>query len=106
MAKQEPCYTPCAIERGMRLIGGKWKGTILWHLKDEPMRFNELSRCIAGVSKKMLTARLKELEEHGMIERTVLNERPIAVMYDITKRGRSVLGVLEALRDWTEKFED
>lgn len=102
---KKPCYTPCAIERGMRLIGGKWKGTILWHLKDEPLRFNELSRQIAGVSKKMLTARLKELEEHGMVVRTVLNERPIAVIYDITEHGRSALGVLEQLKNWTENYE-
>ena len=46
----DACVEPCAIERGMRIIGGKWTGSILWHLKDEPVRFNDLSRMIAGAS--------------------------------------------------------
>ena len=46
----EPCLEPCPIERGMRLIGGKWKGSILWHLKDGPVRINDLSRQLGGAS--------------------------------------------------------
>ncbi|CAG9000500.1 MAG: hypothetical protein CENE_02495 [Candidatus Celerinatantimonas neptuna] len=46
------CISPCAIERDMRILGSKWKGTILWHLKDGPVRFNELARMISGASKK------------------------------------------------------
>ena len=49
---EEVCTTPCAIERGMRIIGGKWTGSILWHLKDGPVRFNDLARMIGGASKK------------------------------------------------------
>ena len=49
----EPCMEPCSIERGMRVLGGKWKGSILWHLKDDPVRFNDLTRMVGGASKKM-----------------------------------------------------
>ena len=98
----EPCLEPCPIERGMRLIGGKWKGSILWHLKDGPVRFNDLTRQLGGASKKMVNQRLKEMEEMGLLERRVLSTRPIAVAYEITDFGRSALVVLEQLKDWAE----
>lgn len=94
--------TPCAIENGMRIIGGKWKGTILWHLKDGPVRFNELSRMLEGASKKMIVQRLKELVAGGLVTRTVLSTKPFAVCYEITDEGRSTLHILDALKDWAE----
>lgn len=98
----KPCLEPCAIEKGMRLIGGKWTGSILYHLKDEPVRFNDLARMLGGASKKMIDQRLKELEGKGMVIRTVLNERPIAVTYQLTEFGASALGILEQVREWSE----
>ena len=98
----EPCLEPCPIERGMRLLGGKWKGSILWHLKDGPVRFNDLARQLGGASKKMVNQRLKEMEEMGLLERRVLSTRPIAVAYAITDFGRSALDVLDQLRIWAE----
>ena len=99
----EPCLEPCPIERGMRLIGGKWKGSILWHLKDGPVRFNDLVRQLGGASKKMVNQRLKEMEEIGLVERRVLSTRPVAVAYEITDFGRSALDVLDQLRVWSEE---
>ena len=93
----DPCEEPCAIEKGMRVIGGKWKGSILWHMKDGPIRFNDLARQLGGASKKMISQRLKEMEEAGLIQREVLSERPITVNYKITKFGKTALGFLE---DW------
>jgi DNA-binding HxlR family transcriptional regulator len=87
----------------MRIIGGKWKGSILWHLKDGPLRFNELARLLGGASRKMVNARLKEMEEMGMVIRKVLSDRPIAVSYEITDFGRSALTVLDTLKDWAEE---
>lgn len=101
----EACAEPCAIERGMRILGGKWTGSILWHLKDEPVRFNDLARMIGGASKKMISARLKHLEDHGLIHREVLDTRPIAVAYRITDHGRTALGCLDALRQWSEALD-
>ena len=97
------CTEPCAVEKGMRIIGGKWTGSIIYHLKDEPVRFNDLCRMLGGASKKMIDQRLKELEAHGMVKREVLALRPIAVTYQLTDFGRSALSILEDLRVWSEK---
>ena len=99
----DACGAPCPIERGMRILGGKWTGSILWHLKDEPVRFNDLARQLGGASKKMVDQRLKELESQGLVKREVLSTRPIAVAYEITEFGRTALGILEQLKNWTEK---
>ena len=87
------------------MIGGKWKGSILWHLKDGPVRFNDLARQLGGASKKMVNQRLKEMEEIGLVERKVLSTRPIAVAYEITDFGRTALDVLDQLRVWSEEQE-
>ena len=100
-----PCMEPCAIEKGMRLIGGKWTGSIIYHLKDEPVRFNDLVRMLGGASKKIIDQRLKELESRNMVVRTVINERPVAVTYELTAFGRSALEILEKLRIWSESNE-
>lgn len=99
------CQSPCAIERGMRILGGKWKASILWHLKDEPVRFNDLARMVGGASKKMIDQRLKEMEKEGLVIRQVLSDRPIAVTYQATDFGRSALGILEQLMQWTDEHQ-
>jgi len=104
-AELEPCTEPCAIERGMRLIGGKWKGSILWHLQDGPVRFNELARQLGGATRKIVNDRLKEMEAQGLVARDVVRERPIAVEYSITDFGRSALVVLKKLKTWTEAHD-
>jgi DNA-binding HxlR family transcriptional regulator len=96
------CVEPCAIERGMRIIGGKWTGSILWHLKDEPVRFNDLARMVGGASKKMITERLRQLEAQGLVIRQVLDTAPVSVQYQITDLGRTALGFLDELRKWSE----
>ncbi|WP_018982063.1 winged helix-turn-helix transcriptional regulator [Salinimonas chungwhensis] len=94
---------PCSVERGMRIIGGKWTGSVIYYLKDGPVRFNELCRRLSGASRKMVDQRLKELEKQNLVKRTVLAERPIAVSYELTEFGYSTFEVLEPLRLWTEK---
>ena len=98
----QACMEPCAIERGMRVLGGKWTGSIIYHLKDGPVRFNDLSRMIGGASKKMITERLRQLEAQGLISRTVLDTSPVSVHYEITDFGRTALEVLDQLKEWTE----
>ena len=101
--KETPtCSDPCPIERGMRVLGGKWKASILWHLKDGPVRFNELARTLDGASKKMVSERLREMEEAKLVRREVVSTKPIAVTYEITEYGRTALGILEKLKDWSE----
>ena len=98
----EACFEPCAIEKGMRIIGGKWTGSILWHLKDGPVRFNDLARMVGGASKKMITERLRQLETQGLVRREVMDTTPVSVHYEITEFGRSALGFLDKLRKWSE----
>ena len=99
------CLEPCAIERGMRIIGGKWTGSIIFHLKDGPVRFNDLARMLGGASKKMIDQRLKELEARQMVVRRVINDRPVAVTYELTEFGRSALKILDELRVWSEEHD-
>ncbi|MBW8192633.1 helix-turn-helix transcriptional regulator [Neiella marina] len=99
------CTKPCPIEDGMRLIGGKWKGSILWQLRDKPVRFNDLARMLSGASKKMVDQRLKELEKEGLVLRQVESERPLAVSYQLTPFGRSALTILEQLKGWMEQHQ-
>ena len=100
------CIEPCAIERGMRIIGGKWTGSILWHLKEGPVRFNDLSRMISGASKKMIAERLRQLEAQGLVHREVAGVKPLSVLYELTDLGRTALGFLDALRLWSEGLPD
>nr|WP_204115797.1 helix-turn-helix domain-containing protein [Shimia biformata] len=88
----------------MRIIGGKWTGSILWHLKDGPVRFNDLARMVGGASKKMITERLRQLEAQGLVSRSVLDTSPVTVHYEITEFGRTALGFLNELRKWTESL--
>ena len=101
-----PCDAPCPIERGMRIIGGKWTGSILWHLKDEPVRFNDLARLVRGASKKMIVERLRQLETQGLVTRTVKETAPVSVHYAITPVGQSALKFLDELRQWSESLPD
>ena len=89
----------------MRVLGGKWKGSILWHLRDGPVRFNDLARQLGGASKKMVVQRLREMEEAGLVQRNVVSDRPIAVTYELTELGKTALGFLEALKNWAEQHQ-
>ncbi len=100
------CEEPCAIERGMRIIGGKWTGSILWHVRDGPVRFNDLARMVGGASKKMITERLRQLEAQGLVTRKVMDTAPVSVHYEITDLGRTALGFLDELRKWSESLPD
>ena len=98
----EPCLEPCPIEKAMRILGGKWTASILWHLKDGPVRFNDLSRMVGGASKKMISERLRQLEAQGLVLREVMDTKPVSVHYEITDLGRTALGFLDELRKWSE----
>lgn len=90
----------CPVEVALELIGGKWKGVILYHLLDGTRRFNELRRLMPAVTQRMLTLQLRELEEHGVVARTVYPEVPPRVEYALTDFGRTLQPVMAGLRDW------
>lgn len=100
------CTPGCAVEATVSLIGGKWKGVVLHHLLDGTLRFGELRRRVPGVTPRMLTNQLRELEEDGLIERVVYPQVPPKVEYSLSPLGRSMAPLLQALQTWGEANMD
>jgi DNA-binding HxlR family transcriptional regulator len=94
----------CPVEAALDVIGGKWKPLILWALGDNVLRFSELQKGLPGVNTKMLTKQLRELEQDGIISRTVYPEVPPRVEYAITDFGRTLIPILEALCTWGAEY--
>lgn len=90
----------CPVEATLELIGGKWKGIILYHLLDDKKRFSELKRQVGSVTQRMMTKQLRELEEAGLVHREVYAVVPPKVEYSLTEKGRSLDPILIALRNW------
>jgi DNA-binding HxlR family transcriptional regulator len=91
----------CPVELALELIGGKWKTVILARLKENSMRYGELRRAIPDLADKVLTQRLRDLEENGFVERSS-GGTDDAIRYRLTSYGRSLAPALEALYAWGE----
>ena len=96
------CSPGCPVEATLGLIGGKWKGVVLWHLLQGMLRFNEIRRRLPAVTQRMLTHQLRELEADGFVSRKVYAEVPPKVEYSLSERGRSLEPVILALKAWGE----
>jgi DNA-binding HxlR family transcriptional regulator len=94
----------CFVEAALDEIGGKWKPLILWVLQDGKLRFNEINKILPTITQRMLTKQLRELEKDNLVNRKVYAEVPPKVEYSLTKKGQSVLPILEALCDWGEEY--
>lgn len=94
----------CPVAEAARVLGNKWTLIIMRDLADGPRRFKDLERTGEGVSPSVLTARLRELEEHGLVNRTSYNEIPPRVEYSLTDQGCDALAVIDALRVYGEKW--
>ncbi len=90
----------CPVSATLEMIGGKYKGLILWHLSESKLRFSELSKLISGATAKMLTQQLRELEANKLVHRKVFPVIPPHVEYSLTELGQSLMPVLKAMRDW------
>lgn len=90
----------CPIERALLVVDGKWSTLILRDLMTGPKRFGELRASLGVGSPKTLTERLRSLEHHGVLTRTVHAEVPPRVVYELTERGHSFRAVLEAMAQW------
>lgn len=94
----------CSVEATLAVIGGRWKPVILFKLMEEGvLRFGELRRLIPGVTQKMMTNQLRELEADGIVERTVYPQVPPKVEYRLTEYGHTLSPILLAMRDWGAK---
>ena len=95
----------CPIETTLTLISNRWKVLILWDLLDGVKRFGELKNLLGGVSQKVLTANLRQMEEAGLLTRTAYAEVPPRVEYALTETGRSLRPVLEAMLEWGMRYK-
>ena len=93
----------CPVDYAFQRIGGKYKGRILWFLKNGLLRYGELKRIVEGITPKMLTQTLKELETDQLISRKVYAEVPPRVEYSLTETGRELIPFINQMRIWGEK---
>ncbi len=92
--------TSCPAEVTLQVVGGRWKVIILWFLLEETLRFSDLQRAVAGITPKMLTQQLRELERDHIVQRTVYPHVPPKVEYSLTPLGRSLKPIVEAMHHW------
>src|SRR5258706_10313418 len=100
-------HTPalCArFHRASELIGRRWTGAVIFVLLKSRCRFAVLSAAIPDITDRMLSDRLRELEEEGIIERTVVPDTPVRVGYALTKKGRALASAINAITDWAHKW--
>jgi DNA-binding HxlR family transcriptional regulator len=95
-------YT-CGLDAAIAVMGGKWKGLILFALQDGPVRFGQLRRAVPGISERMLILQLREMEASGLVHREVFHQVPPKVEYSLTQFGQSLNAALGPLGEWGEE---
>jgi DNA-binding HxlR family transcriptional regulator len=104
-SKVEPPPGECPLSGCMKFIRGTWTPHIIWYLKANPRRFSELKADITGISAKVLSARLKELEDIGVIDREVMDTSPPTVEYSLTELGRELQPAIAAIVNVGQKLK-
>ncbi len=103
------CVVPnlegCPVEFTLDVIGGKWKGVLLYHLIDGTKRFNEFRRICPSITQRMLTLQLRELEEDGIVHREVYQQVPPKVEYSLTEFGRTLEPIILQMKQWGETYQ-
>ncbi|MDX2077316.1 MAG: helix-turn-helix domain-containing protein [bacterium] len=97
-------WEQCPLELTIDVLDGKWKRLILYHLFDGTKRFGELQRLLTGVTRRMLTQHLRELENDGIVHREVYQQVPPKVEYSLTPLGRTLEPVLEVMLKWGKEY--
>lgn len=92
----------CPITATATILGKKWNPVIIHRLLDEPRGFNDLQRAVDGISSKVLSDSLENLEERELVEREVVSEKPFRVQYSLTERGESLESIINDMREWGE----
>jgi DNA-binding HxlR family transcriptional regulator len=93
------------FHEAVELVGKRWTGAILWALVERPHYFAEMTATISGLSDKLLSQRLRELEEEGIVERSVHPGAPARVSYALTDKGRDLRPAIAELRDWARRWK-
>ncbi len=97
-------HASCAVETTLRIIGGRWKVLILRELFGGVQRFSALNRALPGITQKMLTQQLRELEQDGIVHRQVYQQVPPRVEYSLTPLGQTLYPVLESMHHWGQTY--
>lgn len=92
------------FEKAFQLLGKRWVGVIIRVLSNGPMRFNEMAERIPHISQKVLSERLKELEDQGILVREVYPESPVRIEYRLTEKGEAIKPVLDEVQNWADKW--
>lgn len=100
-----PDMQACPVETTLDVIGGKWKGIILYQLLNGTKRFNEFRRLNPGITQFMLTLQLRELERDGIIHREIYKEVPPRVEYSLTDFGRTLEPIIMSMKVWGESYK-
>jgi len=98
-------YYYCPVDLTLQIVGGRWKGIVIWNLRQTKMRFSELKKALVTINDKMLSQVLKELEEQGIVNRKVYEIIPPKVEYSLTNEGKKLLSIMQAMNDYGQKFE-
>lgn len=88
----------------IELIGKRWTGAILCALTEGPLRFGELARAVPGLSDRLLSQRLRELEDEGLVERVVESATPVRVTYSLTEKGAELRPAITELKSWARRW--
>ncbi len=97
------CNYGCPVEATLDIIGGKWKGVILYHLMERTFRFGELKKTMPDITQHILTKQLRELEKDGLVNRKVYGEVPPRVEYSLTETGESLREIIMNIHSWGSK---
>ena len=90
-------YFYCPVDLTLQIVGGRWKGVVIWNLRNGTKRFSEMKRTLVNINDKMLSQTFKELEEQGVVHRKV--------EYSLTEEGKKLLPIMEAMSSYGSKFE-
>ena len=105
MTQISPTSNICPrYEHAIQLLGKRWTGLLLYALLEGPQRFCELTATVEGLSDRVLSDRLRELEVEGVVERIVYPQIPVRVEYQLTEKGRALKPVVVAIHNWAEKW--
>lgn len=97
---------PCPVATCFQLFGNKWKIYVIQQLEVRPFGFNELRRAIPGISQKVLSSNLKEMEAAGLINREVVPETPVRMEYSLTELGASLMPLIESMVTWGTNYQE
>ena len=102
MNQSKKYSTDCGLNKVQKIVGGKWKLSLLWYISEETRRFGEINRSFPDITQSMLTKQLRELENDGLLHREVYKEVPPRVEYSLTNLGQQFVPILYSMFEWGE----